>query len=81
MTAIDQIHPRLVVPMHFRTLTYKPKNSYWIQSFLDNFAPADVDFALHHEVEFMPGDLPHKTRVLVMDYVHQPRGVAHYKQA
>jgi L-ascorbate metabolism protein UlaG (beta-lactamase superfamily) len=26
--------PRLVIPMHFRTLTYRPRNTMWIESFL-----------------------------------------------
>lgn len=34
MTVIVHCKPKLVVPMHFRTLTYKPRNMLWIESFL-----------------------------------------------
>jgi len=33
-TLIDTIKPKIVVPMHFRTLRYKPRNTFWIESFL-----------------------------------------------
>jgi L-ascorbate metabolism protein UlaG (beta-lactamase superfamily) len=67
-TAIDAIQPKLVVPMHFRTLTYKPRNTFWPQTFLDYFEDKDVDFALASEVELDETKLPEKTRVLVLDY-------------
>jgi len=66
---IDRIQPKLVVPMHFQTLTYKPRNIYWIERFLNYFNQADVDFALGCEVNISRESLPEKTRVLVMDYV------------
>lgn len=68
-TVIDQARPRLVVPMHFRTLSYKPRNIYWIQSFLDYFPEEAVDFACHYEAEITPDTLPETTRILVLDYV------------
>jgi L-ascorbate metabolism protein UlaG (beta-lactamase superfamily) len=69
-TAIKFIKPKLVIPMHFRTLTYKPRNTVWIESFLAYFDDAQVDFACSSEVEFSPSMLPSRpTRVLVMDYV------------
>jgi hypothetical protein len=56
--------------MHFRTLSYKPRNIHWIQTFLDYFdEAADVDFAFSYQVELTPDALPDKTRVLVLDYV------------
>lgn len=68
-TVIDQAEPRLVVPMHFQTLRYKPRNSLWIQSFLDYFADDVVDFACDSEIELNRDELPDSTRVLVLDYI------------
>jgi L-ascorbate metabolism protein UlaG (beta-lactamase superfamily) len=67
--AIDAIGPKLVIPMHFRTLTYKPRNTFWIETFLNYFDDKDVDFACADEVEIEKESLPAKTRVLVLDYV------------
>ena len=68
MRMIHAVRPRLIVPMHFRTLTYKPRNTMWIESFLHHFKEEDVDFACNHEVNLTVQDLPQATRVLVMDY-------------
>ncbi|MEL6526815.1 MAG: MBL fold metallo-hydrolase [Chloroflexota bacterium] len=65
----NEIKPKLIVPMHFRTLAYKPRDGFWIQSFLDYFDDADVDFAFDYEVTLTPDDIPDSTRVLVIDYV------------
>jgi L-ascorbate metabolism protein UlaG (beta-lactamase superfamily) len=67
--AINAIQPKLVIPMHFRTLTYKPRNTFWIETFLNYFDDRDVDFACASEVEVKKENLPEKTRVLVVDYV------------
>jgi L-ascorbate metabolism protein UlaG (beta-lactamase superfamily) len=69
-TAIKFIKPRLVIPMHFRTLTYKPRNTVWIESFLGYFDDAQVEFACSSEVEISMLSLPSPTRVLVIDYAH-----------
>ncbi len=69
MRMIHTVRPRLVIPMHFRTLTYRPRNTMWIESFLAHFKDADVDFACAAEVQISKGDIPDQTRVLVMDYV------------
>lgn len=66
---IDRASPRLVVPMHFRTLTYKPRNTLWIESFLAYFADEHIDFACASEVDLTPDDIPEHTRVLVLDYI------------
>ncbi|MCS6835287.1 MAG: MBL fold metallo-hydrolase [Anaerolineae bacterium] len=66
---IDATRPRIVVPMHFRTLTYKPRNTRWIESFLSYFDDSQVDFAFGYEVTLHKANLPEPTRVLVMDYV------------
>lgn len=67
-TAIDGAAPRLIVPMHFRTLRYEPRNTFWITTFLDYFDDAQVDFACDSEVEITPNTLPENQRVLVLDY-------------
>lgn len=68
MQMIHRVGPRLVIPMHFRTLTYKPRNTMWIESFLAHFKDEDVDFACDHTVKLGRGDIPDRTRVMVMDY-------------
>lgn len=69
MEMIHRVKPKLVIPMHFRTLTYRPRNTKWIESFLSHFKDEDVDFACDHTVEITAEDIPERTRVLVMDYV------------
>ncbi|MBV6656191.1 MAG: MBL fold metallo-hydrolase [Devosiaceae bacterium] len=66
---IKRVKPKLVIPMHFRTLTYRPRNTMWIESFLDYYDDADVDFVFGHTASLSKADLPQSTRVLVMDYV------------
>jgi L-ascorbate metabolism protein UlaG (beta-lactamase superfamily) len=68
--AINFIKPKLVIPMHFRTLTYKPRNTVWIESLLGYFDDSQVDFACSSEIELNASMLPGQTRVLVMDYAH-----------
>jgi L-ascorbate metabolism protein UlaG (beta-lactamase superfamily) len=68
-TMIEHVKPKLVIPMHFRTLTYKPRNMFWITNFLELYDDSDVDFACASEVEITLEMLPEKTRVLVIDYV------------
>lgn len=67
-TVIQRTQPKLVVPMHFRTLRYKPRNTFWIQSFLNYFDPADVDFACDTEVTLSKDSLPEKTQVLILTH-------------
>ncbi len=69
MEMIHRVKPRLIIPMHFRTLTYKPRNTMWIESFLAHFRDDAVDFASAHTIELSKGDLPDQTRVMVMDYM------------
>ncbi len=70
MEMIHRTRPRLVIPMHFRTLTYRPRNTMWIDSFLSHFKDENIDFAFGAEVAINKQDIPQTTRVLVMDYVH-----------
>lgn len=66
---IDVTEPKIVVPMHFRTLCYKPRNLHWIETFLSHFDEENqVDFAFDCEAEITKDTLPENTRVLVMDY-------------
>ncbi len=65
---IDSVKPRLVVPMHFRTLRLKPRNQFWIQTFLDYFPNEQVDFACDYSVTLSKADLPDSTRVLVLTH-------------
>lgn len=69
MEMIHRTRPKLVIPMHFRTLTYRPRNTMWIESFLSHFKEEDIDFAFGPTHELTKEDLPDRTRVLVMDYV------------
>ena len=66
---IDATRPKLVVPMHFRTLCYKPRSLHWISEFLKYFdEEKEVDFVFGCETEIRKEDLSPETRVLVMDY-------------
>lgn len=69
MEMIHRTRPKLIIPMHFRTLTYKPRNTMWIESFLSHFKDDDVDFAFGPTICLSKNDLPARTRVMVMDYV------------
>jgi L-ascorbate metabolism protein UlaG (beta-lactamase superfamily) len=69
MEMIRRVRPRLVIPMHFRTLTYRPRNTMWIESFLAHFRDDAIDFACDHTVRLARADIPATTRVLVMDYL------------
>ncbi|MGX9356703.1 MBL fold metallo-hydrolase [Roseobacteraceae bacterium S113] len=66
---IHRTRPRLIIPMHFRTLTYRPRNTMWIESFLNHFKDDDVDFAFGPRIDISKEDLPERTRVMVMDYL------------
>jgi len=69
---MEMIHiqkPKVVIPMHFRTLTYKPRRSHWVEGFLANFHDEQVDFAFGYDAELTKADIPDETRVLVMDYM------------
>ncbi len=68
-TVIDRTRPKLVVPMHFRTLSYRPRNTLWIESFLSYFPDSSVDFACSNEAELSRADVPSETRVLILDHV------------
>ncbi|MCY4260152.1 MAG: MBL fold metallo-hydrolase [Rhodobacteraceae bacterium] len=66
---IAHLKPPLVIPMHFRTLCYKPQNMHFITEFLQIFAADQVDFACTSSIELTTADLPDSTRALVLSYV------------
>ena len=72
MKMIHRVNPRLIIPMHFRTLTYRPRNTFWIERFLSHFKDEQIDFAFHHSVDLHPNLIPASTRVLVLDYLRSP---------
>jgi len=69
MKMIHAVQPKLVIPMHFRTPTYRPRNSLWIESFLSFFDETQLDFAFGPHATLTADTLPETTRVLVMDYL------------
>ena len=66
---IREVRPRVVIPMHFRTLTYRPRNTLWIESFLAYHDEGAIDFACASSVEIGKNDPSEPTRVMVLDYV------------
>ncbi|MEM9709883.1 MAG: MBL fold metallo-hydrolase [Pseudomonadota bacterium] len=68
MEMIHRMRPKLVIPMHFRTLTYKPQRGAWVEGFLANFHDAQIDYAFGCDAKITKADIPEDTRVLVMDY-------------
>lgn len=67
-TVVERTQPKMVIPMHFRTLRYKPRNQFWIQSFLNYYNPEDVDFACDTQITVSKATLPAKTRVVVLTH-------------
>ncbi|CAN5838362.1 MBL fold metallo-hydrolase [soil metagenome] len=66
---IDEVKPKLVVPMHFQTLRLKTNDALWLGDFLSRFDKGDIDFACDDTVTLTKTDLPEETRVLVLDHV------------
>ena len=69
MHLIHRVRPRIVLPVHFRTLAYRPANIHWIEDFLVHVRGDRVDFAFAPMTEIAAGDLPDPTRVRVLDYL------------
>ncbi len=69
MEMIHRTKPKLVIPMHFRTLAYRPRNTLWIESFLSHFKDGAVEFACRHTVDIERRNLPSGTGVMVLDYL------------
>ena len=67
--AVDQLNPKLVVPMHFDTPLYKLDNLLPVGAFLSLFEDSEVEVAGSPEVELTSADLSERTRVLVLEPV------------
>jgi L-ascorbate metabolism protein UlaG (beta-lactamase superfamily) len=67
---IDGVQPSLVIPMHFRTLRYKPRNTFWIESFLALFDDKQIDFACDTHVTITRDTLPDHTRALILSHAN-----------
>ena len=67
---IARVRPRIVVPMHFRTLCYRPRNIAWLGSFLSLVGEDAADFPCASSVEITPDTLPEPTRVVVLNHSH-----------
>ncbi len=65
---IDTIKPKIVIPMHFRTLRYKPRNTFWIESFLSYFDDELIHFVCDYEVELTTYRLPTSTQIMVLTH-------------
>ncbi len=65
---IDATGPKLIVPMHFQTLSYRPYNLLWIESFLKYFAKGETKLALSSEVSLKRDEAASWPKVLVLDY-------------
>ncbi|MEL7027441.1 MAG: MBL fold metallo-hydrolase, partial [Pseudomonadota bacterium] len=68
MEMIHKTGPKYVIPMHYRTLTYKSQRGAWVEEFLRNFHDDQIDYALSYDATITKADIPDETRVLVMDY-------------
>lgn len=68
---MEMIHikkPKIVIPMHYRTLTYKGRRGAWVADFLAHFHDENVDYAFGYDAKITKSEIPSDTRVLVMDY-------------
>ncbi len=69
MRMIHRTQPKLIIPIHFRTLAYRPANILWIEDFLRHFNDEDVEFAFGPHTKITKQDLRPRTRVRVLDYL------------
>ncbi len=68
MEMVHRMQPKLVIPMHYRTLTYKGRRGAWIEDFLLNFHDEQIDYAFGYDATITKDMIPAETRVLVLDY-------------
>jgi L-ascorbate metabolism protein UlaG (beta-lactamase superfamily) len=71
MVMIRRVEPKLVIPMHFRTLSYKPRDTLWIESFMSHWDAEHIDFVCDCVVNLTPDDLPDQPRLMIVDYVRR----------
>lgn len=67
---VEHARPRMVVPMHFRTLSYRPRNIAWVAEFVALFGEDATDFPCASAIEITPDTLPEPTRVVVLNHSH-----------
>jgi L-ascorbate metabolism protein UlaG (beta-lactamase superfamily) len=67
-TVIEATGPKLIVPMHFQTLSYRPYNILWIESFLTYFDKSETKLALSNEISLNKAEMASWPKVLVLDY-------------
>jgi len=66
---VNTVKPKLVIPMHFRTLCFKPQKMHFINSFIESFGNHRIEFACTSSIEINPSDLPNQTKAIVLDYL------------
>lgn len=69
MGMVHRMRPRLVVPLHFRTLAYRPANIEWIEAFLAHWRPDRVSFAFGPHDEIAAEHFGAAPRLRVLDYL------------
>lgn len=69
-TVIQHVQPRVVIPMHFRTLRYRPRNTFWVETFLRDYDDAQVDFASDTNITLIRDALPDSTRIVVLTHAN-----------
>ena len=67
---VEHARPRIVVPMHFRTLCYAPRDIAWVEEFIALFGEAACDFPCASSIRITPDTLPEPTRVVVLNHSH-----------
>lgn len=69
MTVIERTEPKIVIPMHFRTLRYLPQKIHWLHQFTALFDASQLDYFAVRSAEILPDALPVATRVWVLPYI------------
>ena len=67
MRVIGHLAPRVVIPMHYRTPEYVPKDMFTIDEFLTRFPKELVDMVGESTVAIHADNLPDTTRALVLE--------------
>ena len=66
---VSFVRPNLLIPMHYRTPSYKLDNMHDISEFRKHFPKERVDDANACSVELSLDDLPEPTRALILDHL------------
>ena len=68
--AIEEIKPRVVIPMHYQVRRFRLPTGYWlypVEAFTSRYPQTIVDWVERTEVTFTPDTLPAEFRILVLD--------------